>query len=183
MQSHDLIVQVAHLRHLQEATGNNNNNNNKSVTPAGFVCTERVASCLVELPEQRQPLAPRSPARPSASSLRLFISTKHEAELSDIKTFTHVNAGISQSEQTLTDAVVHLIAVFLQVVLDAALEEVQFGLELLGEAEHAVFTPGQVGVVAQEAQPGGGTFSFYVLFQTLFFKTCFNFTVYSVFTS
>lgn len=47
----------------------------------------------------------------------------------------------------------HLIAVFLQVVLDAALEEVQLGLQLLREAKHAVFTPGQVGVVAQEAQP------------------------------
>lgn len=50
----------------------------------------------------------------------------------------------------------HLIAVFLQVVLDAALEEVQLGLQLLREAKHAVLTPGQVGVVAQEAQPGGG---------------------------
>lgn len=50
----------------------------------------------------------------------------------------------------------HLIAVLLQVVLDAALEEVQLGLELLGEAEHAVLTAGQVGVVAQETQPGEG---------------------------
>ncbi len=50
----------------------------------------------------------------------------------------------------------HLIAVFFQVVLDAALEEVQLGLQLLREAEHAVLTPGQVGVVAQETQPGEG---------------------------
>jgi len=57
--------------------------------------------------------------------------------------------------ETLTYAIVHLIAVFLQVVLDAALEEVQLGFQLLREAEHAVLTPGQVGVVAQEAQPEG----------------------------
>lgn len=50
----------------------------------------------------------------------------------------------------------HLIAVFFQVVLDAALEEVQLGFQLLREAKHAVLTPSQVGVVAQEAQPGGG---------------------------
>lgn len=50
----------------------------------------------------------------------------------------------------------HLIAVFFQVVLDTALEEIQLGFELLREAEHAVFTPGQIGVVAKEAQPGGG---------------------------
>lgn len=50
----------------------------------------------------------------------------------------------------------HLVAVFFQVVLDAALEEVQLGFELLGEAEHVVLIPGQVGVVAQEAQPAGG---------------------------
>lgn len=48
----------------------------------------------------------------------------------------------------------HLIAVLLQVVLDTALEEVQLGLQLLGEGKHAVLAPGQVGVVAQEAQPG-----------------------------
>lgn len=53
----------------------------------------------------------------------------------------------------LTNAVVHLVAVFLQVVLDAALKEVQLGLQLLREAKHAVLAPGQVGVVAQEAQP------------------------------
>lgn len=51
-------------------------------------------------------------------------------------------------QSKLTYAVVHLIAVFFQVVLDAALEEVQFGLQLLREAKHAVLTPGQVGVVA-----------------------------------
>lgn len=50
----------------------------------------------------------------------------------------------------------HLIAVFLQVVLDAALEEVQLCLQLLREAKHVVLTPGQVGVVSQEAQPGHG---------------------------
>lgn len=60
------------------------------------------------------------------------------------------------SQVPLTYAIVHLIAVFLQVVLDAALEEVQLGLQLLREAEHPVLTPGQVGVVAQEAQPAGG---------------------------
>ena len=48
----------------------------------------------------------------------------------------------------------HLVAVLLQVVLDAALEEVQLGLQLLGEAEHAVLVAGQVGVVAQQTQPG-----------------------------
>lgn len=48
----------------------------------------------------------------------------------------------------------HLVAVLLQVVLNAALEEVQLGLQLLGEGKHAVLAPGQVGVVAQEAQPG-----------------------------
>lgn len=82
--------------------------------------------------------------------------------LSAIKILTYVNVprlrvrhGTTNScQSTLTYAVVHLIAVFLQVVLDAALEEVQFGFELLGEAEHAVFTPRQVGVVAQETQPG-----------------------------
>lgn len=58
---------------------------------------------------------------------------------------------------TLTDAVMHLVAVFLQVVLDAALEEVQLCLQLLGEAKHVVLTPGQVGVVSQEAQPGQRT--------------------------
>lgn len=58
---------------------------------------------------------------------------------------------------TLTDAVMHLIAVLLQVVLDAALEEVQLGLQLLGEAKHVVLTPGEVGVVPQEAQPGQRT--------------------------
>lgn len=47
----------------------------------------------------------------------------------------------------------HLIAVFFQVILDATLEEIQLSFELLREAEHAVFTPGQVGVVAEEAQP------------------------------
>lgn len=57
------------------------------------------------------------------------------------------------SQRSLTYAVVHLIAVLLQVVLDAALKEIQFGFELLREAKHAVFTPRQVGVVAQEAQP------------------------------
>lgn len=62
---------------------------------------------------------------------------------------------MSTAADALTYAVVHLIAVFLQVVLDAALEEVQLGLQLLREAKHAVLTPGQVGVVAQEAQPGG----------------------------
>lgn len=61
-----------------------------------------------------------------------------------------------QCQSSLTYAVVHLIAVLLQVVLDAALEEVQLGFQLLREAEHAVFTLGQVGVVAQETQPGGG---------------------------
>lgn len=49
----------------------------------------------------------------------------------------------------------HLIAVFFQVVLDAALKEVQLGLQLLREAKHAVLTPVQVCVVAQEAQPEG----------------------------
>lgn len=58
--------------------------------------------------------------------------------------------------RALTDAVMHLIAVFLQVVLDAALEEVQLSLQLLREAKHVVLTPGQVGVVSQEAQPGHG---------------------------
>lgn len=48
----------------------------------------------------------------------------------------------------------HLIAVFLQVILDAAFEEVQLSLQLLREAKHVVLTPGQVGVVPQEAQPG-----------------------------
>lgn len=62
----------------------------------------------------------------------------------------------SNSQETLTYAIVHLIAVFFQVILDAALEEVQLGLQLLGEAKHAVLTPGQVGVVAQETQPEGG---------------------------
>jgi len=50
---------------------------------------------------------------------------------------------------------VHLVAVLLQVILDATLKEVQLGFELLREAKHAVFIPGQVGVVAQETQPGG----------------------------
>ena len=59
-----------------------------------------------------------------------------------------------ETGQTLTYAVVHLVAVLLQVVLDAALEEVQLGLQLLGEAEHAVLVAGQVGVVAQQTQPG-----------------------------
>lgn len=49
----------------------------------------------------------------------------------------------------------HLVAVLFQVILDATLKEIQLGPELLREAEHAVFTPGQVGVVAQEAQPAG----------------------------
>lgn len=62
----------------------------------------------------------------------------------------------TNNQSKLTYAVVHLIAVFFQVVLDAALEEVQFGLQLLREAKHAVLTPGQVGVVAQETQPEGG---------------------------
>jgi len=48
---------------------------------------------------------------------------------------------------------VHLVAVLLQVVLDAALEEVQLSLQLLGEAKHAVLAAGQVGVVAQQTQP------------------------------
>lgn len=62
-------------------------------------------------------------------------------------------ASVNSWQEELTNAVVHLVAVFLQVVLDAALEEVQLGLQLLREAKHAVLTPGQVGVVAQEAQP------------------------------
>lgn len=66
------------------------------------------------------------------------------------------SSTLQKPEQTLTDSIVHLVAVLLQVVLNAALEEVQLGFELLGEAEHAVLTAGQVGVVAQEAQPAGG---------------------------
>lgn len=50
----------------------------------------------------------------------------------------------------------HLIAVFLQVILDATLEEIQLCLQLLREAKHVVLTPGQIGVVSQEAQPGHG---------------------------
>lgn len=61
--------------------------------------------------------------------------------------------GYTSCQGALTNAVVHLVAVFLQVVLDAALKEVQLGLQLLREAKHAVLAPGQVGVVAQEAQP------------------------------
>jgi len=63
---------------------------------------------------------------------------------------------LGEASPALTYAVVHLVAVLLQVVLDAALEEVQLGLQLLREAEHAVLTPRQVGVVAQETEPGGG---------------------------
>lgn len=104
------------------------------------------------LPGRRRRLVPRSPARLSASSQRLHTNTD-----------ALVNAGEETQakeegscRRTLTDAVVHLIAVFLQVVLDAALEEVQLRLELLGDAEHVVLTPGQVGVVPQEAQPERG---------------------------
>lgn len=61
----------------------------------------------------------------------------------------------ASTQYTLTYAIVHLITVFFQVVLDAALEKVQLGLELLRKAKHAVLTPGQVGVVAQETQPRG----------------------------
>lgn len=65
------------------------------------------------------------------------------------------SSTLQKDDQTLTDSIVHLVAVLFQVVLNAALEEIQLGFELLGEAEHAVLTPGQVGVVAQEAQPAG----------------------------
>ena len=50
----------------------------------------------------------------------------------------------------------HLVTVLLQIILDAALEEVQLGLQLLGEGKHAVLALGQVCVVAQKTQPGAG---------------------------
>lgn len=73
---------------------------------------------------------------------------QNKLEVHDIE-----NEEANSWQETLTNAVMHLVAIFLQVILDTAFEEVQLGLQLLGEAKHAVLTPGQVGVVAQEAQP------------------------------
>lgn len=76
------------------------------------------------------------------------MARQNKLEVDDIQ-----NEEANSWQETLTNAVMHLVAIFLQVILDAALEEVQLGLQLLREAEHTVLTPGQVGVVAQEAQP------------------------------
>lgn len=78
------------------------------------------------------------------------MARQNKLEVDDIE-----NEEANSWQETLTNAVMHLVAIFLQVILDAALEEVQLGFQLLREAEHTVLTPGQVGVVAQEAQPWG----------------------------
>ena len=46
-----------------------------------------------------------------------------------------------------------LLGVLLKVVLDAGLKKSQLGSELLRLGEQQVLVPGQVGVVAQQAQP------------------------------
>lgn len=47
----------------------------------------------------------------------------------------------------------HLVTVVFQVILDAALEEVQFGLQLLCLSKHIIIEPCQAGVVVKQTQP------------------------------
>lgn len=77
VQSHDLIVQMAHLRHLQDETGTCNHKDQIWETMSHFLCFSRFINHAS--PVQRQQLFPRSPARLSASSQRLWTKqTAHQ---------------------------------------------------------------------------------------------------------
>ena len=50
----------------------------------------------------------------------------------------------------------HLVTVLLKVVLDAALKEVQFGLQLIRLCKHGLVATRQAGVVVKQTQPANG---------------------------